>query len=202
MLVYLFNNRLKVPFFSVIWFKLWLKRLYHGPTILVHMVKRLVLKLYGAEIGDLSFVACRLSYTTLGKFKVGSHTFIARDVHIALHDFVTVGSCVVINSGVRIFSGSHDINNPMWPVVSKPIIIGDYCWIASGAFILPGVSIGKGAVVGAGAVVSKDVSDYEVVIGNPAQHLKYRHGPFRYSPTAFSSPVEAWLGSGHINLKA
>lgn len=201
MLTYLITHRLKAPIFSGIWFKLWLKRVYHGPSIIVYTIKTLILKLYGAKIGDMSVVNCKLSYTTLSRFKVGSQTFIARDVQIAMHDFVTIGSCVVINSGVRIYSGTHDINNPMWPVIRKPVFVGDYSWIASDAIILPGVKIGNGAVIGAGTVVAKDVGEYEVVVGNPARHLRYRQGPFRYSPTSFSSPVEAWLGSEHKSLK-
>ena len=43
--------------------------------------------------------------------------------------------------------------------------------------ILPGVTIGHGAIVGAGAVVGRDVPDYTVVAGNPAQVVKARFPP-------------------------
>lgn len=52
---------------------------------------------------------------------------------------------------------------------SKPIVIQDGAWIASGARILAGVTIGKNAVVAAGAVVTKDVPDNAVVKGIPAR---------------------------------
>jgi acetyltransferase-like isoleucine patch superfamily enzyme len=39
--------------------------------------------------------------------------------------------------------------------------------------ILPGVNIGNGAVIAAGSVVTKNVSSYEIVGGNPAIHIKY-----------------------------
>lgn len=35
-------------------------------------------------------------------------------------------------------------------------------------------SIGNGAVIGAGAVVTKDISPYAIVGGNPAQIIRYR----------------------------
>ena len=44
--------------------------------------------------------------------------------------------------------------------------------IGSNATILCGVTIGEGAIVGAGSVVTKDVSPYTVVAGNPAQVLR------------------------------
>lgn len=42
--------------------------------------------------------------------------------------------------------------------------------IGANATIICGIRIGKYAFVGAGAVVTKDVSPYELVIGNPARH--------------------------------
>jgi UDP-2-acetamido-3-amino-2,3-dideoxy-glucuronate N-acetyltransferase len=41
--------------------------------------------------------------------------------------------------------------------------------IGSNATILGGVQIGEYALIGAGAVVSKDVPDYAIVTGVPAQ---------------------------------
>jgi galactoside O-acetyltransferase len=52
-----------------------------------------------------------------------------------------------------------------------PIVIRDKAWIGFGAIVLKGVTIGEGAVVGAGSVVTKDVPDWTVVGGNPAQVL-------------------------------
>jgi hypothetical protein len=46
--------------------------------------------------------------------------------------------------------------------------------IGNGGCILSGVTIGDGAVVGARAVVTKDMPPYSVVVGNPAQTIRYR----------------------------
>ena len=43
---------------------------------------------------------------------------------------------------------------------------------AAGATILPGVTVGKYAIVGAASVVTRDVGDYEVVVGNPARQVR------------------------------
>lgn len=40
--------------------------------------------------------------------------------------------------------------------------------IGAGAIIMPGVTIGERAMVGAGAVVTRDVSPFTMVVGNPA----------------------------------
>ncbi len=47
--------------------------------------------------------------------------------------------------------------------------IGAYSFLAAGAKVLPGVTIGKGCLVGAGALVTKDLPDYAVAVGAPAK---------------------------------
>ena len=42
--------------------------------------------------------------------------------------------------------------------------------IGANATIVCGNTIGEYAIIGAGAVVTKDVGNYEVVVGNPARH--------------------------------
>jgi acetyltransferase-like isoleucine patch superfamily enzyme len=55
---------------------------------------------------------------------------------------------------------------------AKPVSVGAYSFIAYGALILPGVSVGKCCVVGAGAVVTRSVPDASIVAGNPARILR------------------------------
>ena len=77
--------------------------------------------------------------------------------------------------------------------MSKPIVIGDYVWIATNALILPGVTLGRGAVVAAGAVVLKDVPPLGIVAGNPARLLeKSRVETLNYQPTNSLALFRAW----------
>ncbi|MBK7918590.1 MAG: acyltransferase [Chloroflexi bacterium] len=50
----------------------------------------------------------------------------------------------------------------------EPIKIGRFVFIAAGAKILPGVTIGDGALIAAGSVVNKNVEPFQIVAGNPA----------------------------------
>jgi acetyltransferase-like isoleucine patch superfamily enzyme len=76
--------------------------------------------------------------------------------------------------------------------------IGAYSFIAAGAKILPGVTLGKGCLVGAESLVTKDLPDYAIAVGSPAQ-IKgstldldldfFRHQDFSatyYDPVALS----------------
>ncbi|NJK40807.1 MAG: acyltransferase [Acaryochloridaceae cyanobacterium SU_2_1] len=51
----------------------------------------------------------------------------------------------------------------------SPVTIGKYTFIGAGAKVLPGTKIGKGAIISAGSIVSKDVGDFEIVAGDPAE---------------------------------
>jgi|LakMenE18May11ns_1017448.scaffolds.fasta_scaffold9449642_1 acetyltransferase-like isoleucine patch superfamily enzyme len=52
--------------------------------------------------------------------------------------------------------------------------------IGANAIILPNCRIGEEAVVGVGSVVTKDVSSYEVVAGNPAKFIKKNHKKYNF----------------------
>lgn len=54
------------------------------------------------------------------------------------------------------------------------VYIGNDVWIATGAQILLGVTIGDGAIIAAGSVVTKNVPPYTVVGGVPAKVIRQR----------------------------
>jgi acetyltransferase-like isoleucine patch superfamily enzyme len=56
--------------------------------------------------------------------------------------------------------------------IGKPIVIGRNVWIAAGAIVVGGVTIGEDSVVAAGSVVTKDVPPNVLVAGNPARVIR------------------------------
>jgi len=135
------------------------------------------------------------SYSRAGKYNhlyfvnLGRHTYTGQDT-IIMH--TNVGAFTSISWGVTVGGGEHDFNrltshtflyNPYdklnndkvyYDRFKKPVYIGNDVWIGANSTILRGVNIGDGAVIGANAVVTKDVSPYSIVVGNPARIVKYR----------------------------
>lgn len=68
-----------------------------------------------------------------------------------------------------------DTGKPNQDAVTKGgITIGNDVWIGARAIIMSGVEIADGAIIAAGAVVTKDVTPYAIVGGNPAREIRKR----------------------------
>ncbi|WP_370450984.1 DapH/DapD/GlmU-related protein [Olivibacter sp. XZL3] len=93
---------------------------------------------------------------------------------------MNISSNVTIARGVRINTYAnimHDCRIGEFATIApNAVLLGrvtieSQAYIGANATILPGLKIGRGAVVGAGAVVTKDVHDYEIVVGIPAKSM-------------------------------
>lgn len=92
-------------------------------------------------------------------------------------DVIHVGKRTMFGPGVQIYTGYHDKGSSACEdTKSKPVSIGEHCWIGGGAIILPGVTIGNNAVIGAGSVVTRDVPAGATVMGNPARLQEHKNG--------------------------
>ena len=106
--------------------------------------------------------------------KIGNNVKIQNNVSIyhgvTIEDGVFVGPHVcftndkiprAVNPDMTLKSGDD------WEV--SPILIKEGASIGANSTILPGVTVGRFALVGAGSVVSKDIPDFMMVYGNPAE---------------------------------
>jgi acetyltransferase-like isoleucine patch superfamily enzyme len=172
-------------------------------TLLFLPLLRLVLRSSGArwrgaKIGRLAILGDSRIAGPLSRLQIGDECSLGR-CEIALHESVVLGDKVVINDGAVLLTASHDLHDPLWRTKTGPIRVGDYCWIATNAVILPGVTIGKRAVIGAAAVVRQDVPDGAVVVGNPGVIRGERRARnLSYSPVLLVAPFEAWVGKGVV----
>jgi putative colanic acid biosynthesis acetyltransferase WcaF len=108
------------------------------------------------------------------KLKIGDDVYIDQGVFLYNAYGCEIKDRVIISAEAVLCTVSHDYTVPSYPLIGRPIVVGSDCWIATRAFISPGVSVGTGAVVGACAVATKDVSPWAVVAGNPARFIKAR----------------------------
>ena len=190
----LWAQRERPAVFSKRWFKVCLKRAFYVPELINLSLRKKRLSIKGADIGGATVIENATFIGNHSNLKIGDCSYVGNNVHIALHSNISIGNRVVLNANVILLSGTHDINDSAWGLVSKPIFINDYAWVATGAIILPGVTVGEGAVIGAGSVVSRDVPPYSVTAGNPAKVIGARNNILNYNPVALVSAFEAWVG--------
>ncbi|MEO0809506.1 MAG: chloramphenicol acetyltransferase [Pseudomonadota bacterium] len=142
------------------------------------------------KIGRYTEVGAR---TRLVETTLGDYSYVVNDSDIIYSE---IGKHVSIAAMTRINPGNHPIWRASqshftyrasqyfpgeadeaeffdWRRAHKVTISHD-AWIGHGAVILAGRKIGAGAVVAAGAIVTKDVTPYVIVGGNPAREIKRR----------------------------
>ena len=168
-------------------------RLYKDVVVVGSTLKRLVTigdhsKVQNSII-DESVIIDRNNY--IDSSKVGCHSYTGRNTSI-IHS--KVGAFCSISWNVTIGGANHDYSRiaqhsflyhasdtlrpagceSSYDRFSQPVIVGNDVWIAAGAVVTRGVTIGDGSVVGANAVVTHDIPPYAVVTGAPAKVIKYR----------------------------
>ncbi len=139
-----------------------------------HFFRLFIYKMAGVRIGKGSRIHMGAKFFYPSKIKIGEGTIIGDNAFLDGRDSLIIGNHVDIASGVLIYNSEHDINSEDFSPISAPVIIEDYVFIGPRAIILPGVKIGKGAAVAAGAVVTKDVLDFKIVGGVPAEVIGER----------------------------
>lgn len=120
----------------------------------------------------------------LNRFVSLNHCRVCAGINrIEIGSFTSIGPNTVIqevyhrSNGVstyHMFKNIFKEKNEKDLVSKGDIIIGEDVWIGANCTILSGVKIGRGAIIGAGSVVTKDVSAYSIVVGNPARTIKMR----------------------------
>jgi maltose O-acetyltransferase len=144
-------------------------------------------------LGNLVRVAPRGVINVLHRWRgvrMGSDCFIdpAAILETAYPENITLGDDVRITAGAIIMTHikpPHYLRQAGYvPVVLKPVVLEDHCFIGVNAVVMPGVTVGRAAVVASGAVVTGNVPALTMVAGNPAKVVKrFVDVPAAGSPT-------------------
>lgn len=118
-------------------------------------------------------------YTDCGKnIRVGARVFINQNCTFYSLADIVIGDDVMIGPNVSLITSEHPVapSQRRARLLGKPITIEKGVWIAAGATIIGGVTIGENSVVAAGSVVTRDVPANTLVGGNPARIIRSIEG--------------------------
>jgi putative colanic acid biosynthesis acetyltransferase WcaF len=112
-----------------------------------YSVRRSVLRLFGAKIGKNVIIRSGTYIYDPSLLEIEDFSWIGDKCHINNPVKLYIGKNVAIAHEVFIACGSHDFNDPNFATKHKVVKIHDNCWIASRAFISPGVDISNSIVL-------------------------------------------------------
>ncbi len=139
-----------------------------------HLVRNFFYILAGVKLGRGSTFHMWANFFQPNNIIIGEDTIIGDHAFLDGRALIKIGSHVGIASSVMIYNSEHNLDAEDFSAREERVEIGDYVFIGPRAIILPGVRVGKGAVIAAGAVVTKDIPDFAIVGGVPAQTIGER----------------------------
>ena len=129
-----------------------------------------------SEVGE-NCILGKNTYVDAG-VKIGNNVKLQNNVSVydgvVIHDGVFVGPHVTFTNDLTPrainIDGSLKLGSD-WEVSKTIVKTG--ASIGAASVILPGITIGQFAMIGAGSTVTKNVQDYWLVYGAPAEHKGY-----------------------------
>lgn len=138
------------------------------------------------NIADHSLIRSDICIRFNGKCSIGKYTGIMENTEIRVDEFLSIGDFNMISYECMIYDTNTHSNYNIesrrsmtikdYPYIgtepqkpeTKPVKIGNDCWLGKRAVVLKGVQIGNNSTVAACAVVTKNVPDNSVAYGNPS----------------------------------
>ena len=131
--------------------------------------RRWLLQLFGAKIGTGVIIRPTARFTYPWNVEIGDYSWIGDDVVFYSLAQIHIGCHCSISQKCYLCTGSHDIQDPGFGLITSPIAIGNGVWIATDCFVAPGVQIGANAVIGARSSVFSNIPAQKVCWGTPAR---------------------------------
>lgn len=157
----------------VAWGAAWLVLARWTPPPL-HRWRRLVLVAFGASVHPTARVHASVAIWLPANLKLGAHCLIGPGARIYNQGRIEIGAHTVVSQGAYLCASSHDVRDPAFQLVLRPVRIGERCWVAADAFVGPGVTVNDRAVLAARAALFEDAVADGIYRGNPAVLIRER----------------------------
>ena len=144
-----------------------------------------------------SFLLIPPFYTTGGAdIRVGRNVFVNQNCTFYDLGGLDIADDVMIGPNVSIITSGHPVepSRRRASVIATPIVIERNVWIAAGATIIGGVTVGENSVVAAGSVVTKNVPPNTSCRRKPGEGHSFDCRPLRERPEGVDlSPIDLGL---------
>lgn len=184
-----YKQKLKLQYYKI---RKFAEKYRQGTNTVANLSKIIISKNASGSIALADYVICNAelySFFDRGSIEIGRCSYVGENSRIWALTKVSIGERVLISHNCFI---CDNLTHPLDPEVrhrqymakfgfpfpsdididAKPITIENDVWIAAGAMVLRGVTIGAKSIIAAGAVITKDVPPGVVVAGNPGKIIR------------------------------
>lgn len=137
-------------------------------------IKIALLKAFGAKIGKGLIIKNNVCIKFPWKITIGDNVWLGEYAWIDNLDYVTIGNNVCISQGALLLTGNHDYTCSSFDYRNAPIVIEDGAWIGAKAIVCPGVIVKTHAILTVGSIATKNLNEFCIYQGNPAQFIRKR----------------------------
>ena len=155
------------------WTVAWLALASWTPPVM-HRWRRVLLRLFGADMAPGTDVRASARIWSPRNLRMEKGALIAAGVNCYNMAMVSLGERALVSQKAVLCAGNHRIDDAEFQLIAKPITLKAQSWIATEAFVSPGVVVGEGAVLGARAVAFDDLNEWTLYAGNPAVAKRMR----------------------------
>ncbi|MEQ1902195.1 MAG: putative colanic acid biosynthesis acetyltransferase [Devosia sp.] len=165
-----FRHRAQRAVWSLVWVALgrWTPTPLHG-------WRRMLLRVFGARLAATAKVYPGVDIWLPANLEMAEYATLGRGVVCYAMARISLGPYALVSQRASLCAGTHDVDDPSFQLIVKPISIGERAWVAAEAFVGPGVTLGEGAVLGARAVTFRDLEPWTIYAGNPAKPIRRRN---------------------------
>lgn len=120
------------------------------PTpIFLHSWRAFLLRMFGANLGAEVHVYPSVKIWAPWHLVMGAGSCLASNVDCYNVAPVTLDEGATVSQYSFLCTASRDYEDPSLPLLTAPITLGAYSWVAADVYIGPGVTVGAGSVVAA-----------------------------------------------------
>ncbi len=166
---YTFGNRVWRQLWSIVWIVC-----YRPSPRIAHAWRALLLRSFGAKLGPHCRFYPASRVWAPWNLSCEDTVIVADGAELYNPAPMVLASHAIVSQGAYLCGATHDYNDPAFPVISFPMRLGRYAWVAARACVSPGVNLGDGAILGLASVATKDLEPWSIYAGIPARKVKDR----------------------------
>lgn len=146
-----------------------------NPLVPFYGVKRSLLKLFGAKIGERLIIKPGVNIKYPWFLTCGDYVSIGENVWIDNLTNVYLGNHTTISQGAMLLTGNHNYKSTSFDLMVGEITLEEGSWVGAQSVVCPGVTLHSHSILSVASVAASNLLEYSIYQGNPAVKVKDRN---------------------------